>query len=157
PQAFERLRVAGELLKIELSAQPRSQMHLREVAFGVGGAHLDVTFGLTQAELDTIAEPFIERTFKVCQDALALAGLSTTAFDKVLLVGGSTRIPAVRRRVEQFFGMAPHDRVNADEVVGIGAAIQAAALTDVARRRSIPPPPEGIGRSTLRGLKDSDA
>ena len=70
-----------------------------------------------------------------------MARLSVSEFDKVILVGGSTRIPLVRRRVEQFFGAAPLDRINPDEVVAIGAAIQAAALTEVARRRSIPPAP----------------
>jgi molecular chaperone DnaK len=141
PQAFERLRAAAESLKIELSANPRSQTKLREVAFGTGGAHLDLDFGMTRDELDMLAAPLVERTFAVCQEALSIAKLSVSEFDKVILVGGSTRIPLVRRRVEQFFGSPPLDRINADEVVAIGAAIQAAALTEVARRRSIPPPP----------------
>jgi molecular chaperone DnaK len=141
PQVFERLRQAAEQVKIELSKQEETTVQLREVAFGIGGAHLDLTFGLTRAELETMAEPFVERTFKVTQDALSLARLSPTSFDRTILVGGSTRIPLVRRRVEGFFGAAPMDRMNPDEVVAIGAAIQAAALTDAARRRSIPPPP----------------
>ncbi len=88
-----------------------------------------------------LAAPLVERTFAVCQEALSIARLPVSAFDKVILVGGSTRIPLVRRRVEQFFGTPPLDRVNPDEVVAIGAAIQAAALTEVERRRSIPAPP----------------
>ncbi|HEX8793365.1 MAG TPA: Hsp70 family protein, partial [Polyangiaceae bacterium] len=141
PQAFERLRVVAETMKIELSAQERAQTRLREVAFGVGGAHLDLDFGMTRDELEMLATPLVERTFAVCQEALSVARLPVSAFDKVILVGGSTRIPLVRRRVEQFFGTPPLDRVNPEEVVAIGAAIQAAALTEVARRRSIPPPP----------------
>src|SRR5512146_2802560 len=89
--------------------------------------------------------PLVERTFKVTQDALALARLTPTSFDKVILVGGSTRIPVVRNRVEAFFGAPPMDRVNPDEVVALGAAIQAAALTESTRSRNIPPPPPIMG------------
>ncbi|HEY8042138.1 MAG TPA: Hsp70 family protein [Polyangiaceae bacterium] len=147
PQAFERLRVAGELVKIDLSTHERTQTRLREVAFGVGGAHLDLDFGMTRDELEMLATPLVERTFAVCQEALSVARLPVSAFDKVILVGGSTRIPLVRRRVEQFFGTLPMDRVNPEEIVAIGAAIQAAALTEVARRRSIPPPPSPSRKS----------
>jgi molecular chaperone DnaK len=140
-QAFERLRGAAELLKMDLSAHERTQTRLREVAFGVGGAPLDLDFGITRDDLEMLATPLVERTFAVCQDALSVARLPVSAFDKIILVGGSTRIPLVRRRVEQFFGAVPNDRVNPEEVVAIGAAIQAAALTEVARRRSIPGAP----------------
>ncbi len=158
-QAFERLKMAAEHLKMELATKERAEVHLREMAFGVGGAHLDLKFGLTRNELDTICQPFVEQTLAVCQDALALAGLEIGAFDKVILVGGSTRLPLVREKVEAFFGKLPLDRLNADEVVGIGAAIQAAALTDVARRRSIPPPPDKADptKTTLRGVSADEA
>ena len=148
PQAFERLRVAAEVLKIELPSQERAQSKLREVAFGVGGAHLDLDFGMTRDELEMLAAPLVERTFAVCQESLSVARMPVSGFDKVILVGGSTRIPLVRRRVEQFFGAPPLDRVNPEEVVAIGAAIQAAALTEVARRRSIPPPPDRAQRKS---------
>jgi molecular chaperone DnaK len=140
-QAFERLSVAGEKVKIELSSGEQAHVNLREVAFGVGGAHLDLSFGMTRVELEKLAAPLIERTFAVCQEALAIAQLPVSAFDKVILVGGSTRIPLVRRRVERFFGSPPLDRVNPDEVVAIGAAVQAAALTERRARRDIPPAP----------------
>jgi molecular chaperone DnaK len=149
PQIFERLRAAGEAIKIELSTHERAQTKLREIAFGVGGSHLDLDFGMTRDELEMLATPLVERTFAVCQEALSVAQQPVSAFDKVILVGGSTRIPLVRRRVEQFFGMPPLDRVNPEEVVAIGAAIQAAALTEVARRRSIPPPPVPASRKTF--------
>jgi molecular chaperone DnaK len=145
-QAFERLRVAAEVVKIDLSARERTHTKLREVAFGVGGAHLDLDFGMTRDELEMLATPLVERTFAVCQEALSVARLAVSAFDKIILVGGSARIPLVRRRVEQFFGAVPYDRVNPDEVVAIGAAIQAAALTEVAKRRTIPPPPTPSSR-----------
>ena len=151
-QAFERLRVAAELVKIDLSTRDRAHTKLREVAFGVGGAHLDLDFGMTRDELEMLATPLVERTFAVCQESLGVARLPVSAFDKVILVGGSTRIPLVRRRVEQFFGAPPLDRVNPEEVVAIGAAIQAAALTEVARRRSIPPPPHSASRKSFPSL-----
>jgi molecular chaperone DnaK len=159
PQAFERLRVAAEIIKIELSTRERAQITLREVAFGVGGAHLDLEFGMTRDELEMLAAPLVERTFAVCQESLSVARLPVSAFDKVILVGGSTRIPLVRRRVEQFFGAPPLDRVNPEEVVAIGAAIQAAALTEVARRRSIPAVPVPAARKSYpsRPPVDDDA
>jgi len=156
-QAFERLRVVAETVKIELSAQERAHTRLREVAFGVGGAHLDLDFGMTRDELEMLATPLVERTFAVCQEALSVARLPVSAFDKVILVGGSTRIPLVRRRVEQFFGTPPLDRVNPEEVVAIGAAIQAAALTEVARRRSIPPVPVRKSYASLPSISDPES
>ena len=137
-QAFERLSVAGEKVKIELSSNDRMRIELRELA---GSARVDVDFGMTRGELEMLAAPLVERTFAVCQEALAIARLPVSAFDKVILVGGSTRIPLVRRQVEQFFGAPPLDRVNPDEVVAIGAAVQAAALTESRVRRDIPPAP----------------
>ncbi len=141
PQAFERLKVAGEKVKIDLSSAEQAQIELNDLAFGVGGAHLDLSFAMTRAELEALAMSLVERTFAVCQEALSIAGLPGSAFDKVILVGGSTRIPLVRRRVEQFFGRPPLDRVNPDEVVAVGAAVQAAVLTETRTRRDIPPAP----------------
>ncbi len=141
PQAFERLRAAAENLKIDLSLHERSVIRLREIGFGVGGAQLDLDFGMTRAELEGLAAPLVERTLAVCQEAMSIAQLPVSAFDKAILVGGSTRIPLVRARVERFFGKPPLDRVNPEEVVAIGAAIQASALSEVERRRSIPPAP----------------
>ena len=156
-QTLERLRQAAEQVKMTLSSQDQAQVHLREIAFGVGGAHLDLIFGLSRAELEKMTEPFVERSFKVTQDALALARLAPSEFDRTILVGGTSRIPLVRRRVETFFGAPPMDRMNPDEVVAIGAAIQAAALTDAARRRSIPPPPAGFSVPRKSAPSFSDA
>jgi molecular chaperone DnaK len=141
PQVFERLIVAGEWVKVQLSATDPVAIQLPDVAFGVGGAHLDLSFTMSRAELEALATPFVERAFAVCQEALSIAGLPPGAFERVILVGGSTRIPLVRRRVEHFFGTAPLDRVNPDEVVAVGAAVQAAALTEGRSRRDVPPVP----------------
>jgi molecular chaperone DnaK len=149
PQSYERLRSAAEVVKIQLSTQERAHIRIREVAFGIGGAHLELDFGMTREELDALASPLIARTFNVCEEALSIARLPVTSFDKVILVGGSTRVALVRRRVEQFFGSPPLDRVNPEEVVAVGAAIQATALTEAARRRSIPPPPVPAVRKSM--------
>lgn len=156
PETFERLRAAAETLKVTLSTQTRAQVKLREIAFGVGGAHLDLDFGMTRDELDALAAPLVERTFAVCQEALSMARLPVNAFDKTILVGGTTRMALVRRRVEHFFGTPPLDRVNPEEVVGIGAAIQAAALTEAARRQNIPPPPLVATRKPIPSTADED-
>ena len=154
PQAFERLRVAAETLKIELSSLEHANVQLQEVDVGVGGTPLGLDFSMSRIELDSLAAPLIERTFAVCEEALSIARVPPTNFDRVILVGGSTRVPLVHQRVEQFFGTPPLDRVNPEEVVAIGAAIQAAALTEAARRRSIPPPPQPRGRSSSRPSAD---
>jgi molecular chaperone DnaK len=156
PQVFERLRVTAEAIKVELSVSERARVHLRDVAGGVGGTQLDLEFEMARTELDALATPFVERTLAVCEDSLSVAGLSVSNFDKVILVGGSTRIALVRQRVEQFFGAPPLDRVNPDEVVAIGAAIQAAALADAARRRSIPPPPTPAIRASIPAPGDDE-
>ncbi|MBV9945851.1 MAG: Hsp70 family protein, partial [Myxococcales bacterium] len=140
PSAFERLRVAGEALKIDLSTRERTEVRLRETLPGAA-APSNLDFSATRAEFEALAAPFVDRTFAVCQEALSIAQLPAEAFTKVILVGGSTRIPLVRRQVERFFGRPPLDRVNAEEVVAIGAAVQAAALTHGAATRHIPPPP----------------
>jgi molecular chaperone DnaK len=155
PQSFERLRVAAESLKIGLSSEERRQVRLADIAFGLGGASLHLDFAMTRDELEALANPFIERTLAVCQDAMAEARLPVSAIDRVILVGGSTRIPLVRSRVEQFFGIAPLDQVNPEEVVAVGAAIQAAALTGAAPWRGIPSPPvPTYGAPTQPSLPD---
>ncbi len=141
PQSYERLRASAEELKMLLSIHPEATVQIPEVAYGVGGRALDVTFSMNRAEFDALVAPLVDRTFTATQDALGVARLSPSSVDKVILVGGSTRIPLVRRRVEAFFGSRPLDDLNPDEVVAVGAAIQAAALTDATRKQDIPPPP----------------
>lgn len=140
-QIMERLRAAAEQIKITLSAQTEITVELKELGYGPGGAAIDLDFTMTRQQLEVIAQPLVERSFKVCEEAIQLARIRSDAFDNVILVGGSTRIPMVRRRVEEFFAKKPMDRLNPDEVVAIGAAIQAAALTGAERRRMNTPAP----------------
>ena len=157
PQMLERLKTTAEDIKMVLSTAETHTVVLKEFGHASGGSSISYTFTMTRRDLDHMITPLVDRSFKVTQDALALARLSPTSFDKVILVGGSTRMPLVRKRVEAFFGQAPLDRVNPDEVVAIGAAIQAAALTEGMRKRSIPAPPGVIGKPrTLPGLQNDE-
>ncbi|HSU41076.1 MAG TPA: Hsp70 family protein, partial [Polyangiaceae bacterium] len=159
PILFDRFRLAAEQLKHELSEAETATTIVRELTHGAGGKALDLTFTLSRTELETLAEPIIEQTFDVCRDALGVAKISVDELDQVLLVGGSTRIPLVQRRVEEFFRRPGEHHLSPDEVVAMGAAIQASALAGAERRKSaIPPPPAaarrastepGVGRGTL--------
>jgi molecular chaperone DnaK len=146
--AFERLRAAAEGLKKELTRHDEAQVRIDDVAFGANGRGLRFTFGMTRGDLDAVAAPFVERSLNVTRDALNVAGIPASSFDRIVLVGGSTRMPVVRRAVEAFFGIPVTGRLNPDEVVAIGAAVQAAALVDHSRTRSIPaaPIPGILGR-----------
>ena len=158
PQMLERLKTTAEELKMVLSTAETHTVVLKEFGHGSGGSAINYVFTLTRRDLDHMTTPLIDRSFKVTQDALSLARLSPTSFDKIILVGGSTRMPLLRKRVEAFFGQPPLDRVNPDEVVAIGAAIQAAALTEGVRKRSIPAPPGVIGQKprTFPGLNSEE-
>jgi molecular chaperone DnaK len=134
-QVFERLLAAAEEVKIALSASETTTVQLREVAYGVGGKALDMPFTMTRVELEELAAPLVDRTLKVCGEALAIARLEPRSLDQVIVVGGSTRMPIVRRRVAEFFGRKPLDHLSPDEVVAMGAAIQAAALAGSERKR----------------------
>ena len=158
PSMLERLKTTAEELKMVLSTAETHTVVLKEFGHGGGGSAINYVFTMTRRDLDHMITPLVDRSFKVTQDALSLARLSPTSFDKVILVGGSTRIPLLRKRVEAFFGAPPLDRVNPDEVVAIGAAIQAAALTEGVRKRSIPAPPGVIGNKprTFPGLNNEE-
>lgn len=154
PQLFERLRAAAEDLKIELTAQEVAEVTLREVGHRAFGKAIDFRFRLTRAELENLTQPFAQRTLEVCREALGVAGLSVKDFDQLLLVGGSTRLPIVQRTAAAFWGRAPHGRIHPDEVVALGAAIQAAALGTSKRRPTeipaAPVPAAGTLRPTPR-------
>lgn len=157
-QVFERLVTAAEALKAKLSFEDRAAVDLEELGHGPGGRPLSLHFELGRRELEQLSEPFVAQTFDVCQEALNVARLNASDFDQVLLVGGSTRIPVVRRRVEQFFGRQPLGHLNPEEVVAIGAAIQAAALTSPARRTApVPPPPSPSVRAARTLRLESEA
>ncbi|MDV7187205.1 molecular chaperone DnaK [Lutibacter sp. TH_r2] len=128
PMALQRLKEAAEKAKIELSSSASTEINLPYVtATASGPKHLVRT--LSKAKFEQLIDDLIKRTIEPCKTALNNAGLSTGDIDEIILVGGSTRIPAVQEAVEKFFGKAPSKGVNPDEVVAIGAAIQGGVLT----------------------------
>ena len=128
PMALQRLKEAAEKAKIELSSSAQTEINLPYItATASGPKHLVKT--LTRAKFEQLIDDLVKRTIEPCQTAMKSAGLSTSDIDEVILVGGSTRIPAVQEAVEKFFGKAPSKGVNPDEVVAVGAAIQGGVLT----------------------------
>ena len=128
PMALQRLKEAAEKAKIELSSSSATEINLPYVtATASGPKHL--VRSLTRAKFDQLIDDLVKRTIEPCASALKSAGLSTSDIDEIILVGGSTRIPAVQEAVEKYFGKAPSKGVNPDEVVAVGAAIQGGVLT----------------------------
>ena len=126
-QALQRLREAAEKAKIELSTTMQSEINLPYVTADASGPkHLNMT--LTRAKLEQLTEDLVKRSIGPCKLALKDAGISASEVTQVILVGGMTRMPAIQEAVKEFFGKEPHRGVNPDEVVGIGAAIQAGVL-----------------------------
>ncbi|MEW5989223.1 MAG: molecular chaperone DnaK, partial [Chloroflexota bacterium] len=126
-QALQRLREAAEKAKIELSTTMQSEINLPYITADASGPkHLHTT--LTRAKLEQLTEELIQRSIEPCRKALADAGVKASDIAEVVLVGGMTRMPAVQKAVKELFGKEPHKGVNPDEVVGIGAAIQAGVL-----------------------------
>ena len=127
PMALQRLKEAAEKAKIELSSTTSTEINLPYItATATGPKHLVKT--LTRAKFESLAHNLIQACLEPCKRAMSDAGLSNSDIDEVILVGGSTRIPAVQKIVEDFFGKAPSKGVNPDEVVAVGAAIQGAIL-----------------------------
>jgi molecular chaperone DnaK len=128
PMALQRLKEAAEKAKIELSSSATTEINLPYVtATASGPKHL--VRQLSRAKFEQLIDDLVRRTIKPCKTALDSAGLTTADIDEIILVGGSTRIPAVQEAVKKFFGKSPSKGVNPDEVVAIGAAIQGGVLT----------------------------
>ena len=128
PMALQRLKEASEKAKIELSSSAQTEINLPYVtATASGPKHLVRT--LTRSKFEQLIDDLIKRTIEPCASALKAAGLSKSDIDEVILVGGSTRIPAVQEAVEKFFGKSPSKGVNPDEVVSLGAGIQGGVLS----------------------------
>ncbi|MCA9927861.1 MAG: molecular chaperone DnaK [Anaerolineales bacterium] len=126
-QALQRLREAAEKAKIELSTTMQTEMNLPYItADATGPKHLNLT--LTRAKFEQLADDLIKRSIEPCRQAMKDAGLDLNEITEVVLVGGMTRMPAIQEAVKKFFGREPHKGVNPDEVVGVGAAIQAGVL-----------------------------
>ncbi|MCX2680114.1 molecular chaperone DnaK [Galbibacter sp. EGI 63066] len=152
PMALQRLKEAAEKAKIELSSASQTEINLPYVtATSSGPKHLVRT--LTRSKFEQLIADLVERTIAPCEKALKSAGLSKSDINEVILVGGSTRIPAVQEAVEKFFGKKPSKGVNPDEVVAIGAAIQGGVLTgDVKDVVLLDVTPLSLGIETMGGV-----
>ncbi|PYG87638.1 molecular chaperone DnaK [Ruminiclostridium sufflavum DSM 19573] len=150
--AMQRLKEAAEKAKIELSGVTTSNINLPFITADASGPkHLDVT--LTRAKFDEITADLVEKTMGPTRQAMQDAGLSPEKIDKILLVGGSTRIPAVQEAVKKYLGKDPFKGINPDECVAVGAAIQAGVLTgDVTGLLLLDVTPLSLGLETLGGV-----
>jgi molecular chaperone DnaK len=152
PIALQRLKEAGEKAKIELSSSPQTEINLPYVTADASGPkHLVMT--ITRAKFEQLVEPLVQRTIKPCESALKNAGLKPSDIDEIILVGGSTRIPAIQDAVKKFFGKDPSKGVNPDEVVALGAAIQGGVLAgDVTDVLLLDVTPLSLGIETMGGV-----
>jgi molecular chaperone DnaK len=129
PIANQRVRTVAERIKCQLSTLDEVQATLREIAHDPAGRGIDFGFTLTRRRFEQLIGPLVDRSFAVCDEAFKLARFDRSALDNLVLVGGTTRVPLVRRKVEEYFGRKPRSEINPDEVVAIGAAIHAFSLT----------------------------
>ena len=140
--ALARLRSVAEQVKRQLSNRQKAVVQVQEIAYGAGGRPLDLNFTLTRDELNRLSGDLVQRSFLICDEAFTLAKLAPAQIDDIVLVGGTTKMPLVREGVRGYFGIDPKTNINPDEVVAVGAAIQAATLTRTGAEK-------GLGSSVL--------
>jgi molecular chaperone DnaK len=154
PQALQRIKDAAEKAKIELSAAQQTDINLPFIAQGDNGQALHLTMTLTRAKLEELVDDLIKKSFKPVEQALKDSGKSASQIDEVVLVGGMTRMPKIQEEVKKFFGKEPHKGVNPDEVVAVGAAIQAGVIGgDVSDVVLLDVTPLTLGIETLGGVR----
>ncbi len=139
PEVFARVRVAAERIKIDLSTEQETSAALNELMYGQGGKAINWTFRMTRSQIDALLDPFIDRSMRVCNEAIGMLKILPRDFDRVVLVGGTTISPRVRQRVTEFFGREPVPGVDPEEAVALGAAIS--GTIPVARKAKAAPQP----------------